>query len=54
VADWWSPALIPFMEPLDENSRERFRYAFAMNSEKYRQGKGIEFKLNRIFALGEK
>ncbi len=54
VADWWSPALIPFMEPLDENSRARFRYAFAMNSEKYRHENGIEFKLNRIFASGEK
>jgi len=54
VTDWWSPALIPFMEPLDEKSRERFRYAFAMNSEKYRAEKGIEFKLNRIFAFGEK
>lgn len=54
VADWWSPALIPFMEPLDEKSRERFRYAFSMNSEKYRNEKGIEFTLNRIFAFGEK
>ncbi len=54
VADWWSPALMPFLEPLDENSRDRFRYAFTMYSEKYRNERGIEFKLNRIFAFGEK
>ena len=54
VADWWSPALLPFMEPLDEKSRMRFRSAFAMNSEKYRNEKGIAFNLNRIFAFGEK
>ena len=54
VADWWSPALIPFMEPLDEKSRARFRDVFAIHSEKYRNEKGIKFNLNRIFAFGEK
>ena len=54
VADWWSPALIPFMEALNEKSRERFQHAFSLHSEKYRTDKGIEFTLNRIFAFGEK
>lgn len=46
--------LRPFLDPLNESSRERFKYAFAMGFENYRTGKGIEFSFRRLFALAEK
>lgn len=55
VLEWGlSAALQPYLELMDENRRERFSYAFAMNFENYRTPRGIEFGFRRLFGLGEK
>jgi trans-aconitate 2-methyltransferase len=54
AVDWWSLGLSPYMEQLPEREQERFKYAFAMNSEHYRSNGIIEFGMNRLFAFGEK
>lgn len=51
---WWSSALIPYLEQLSDRDQERFRYAFAMHSENLRTNGFIEFGMHRLFALGEK
>jgi len=55
VLEWsLSAALRPYLGLMDENKRERFSYAFAMNFENYRTARGIEFGFRRLFALAEK
>lgn len=55
VLDWWTSAgLRPFLEQLDDEQQEYFKYAFAMNFEKNKTDRGIEFKFRRLFAFAEK
>ncbi|MEW6109402.1 MAG: methyltransferase domain-containing protein [Nitrospirota bacterium] len=55
VLEWGvSAALRPFLAILPENKQERFKYAFAMGFENYRNEKGIEFSFRRLFAFAEK
>jgi trans-aconitate methyltransferase len=55
VLEWGvSAALRPFLAHLPENRQERFKYAFAMGFENYRNEKGIEFSFRRLFAFAGK
>ncbi|MEW6740584.1 MAG: methyltransferase domain-containing protein [Nitrospirota bacterium] len=55
VLEWGvSATLRPFLAHLPENRQERFKYAFAMGFENYRNEKGIEFSFRRLFAFAEK
>ncbi len=55
VLDWWSSAgLRPYLAALPESEQEFFKYAVAMNFEKNRTERGIEFDFRRLFAFAEK
>ncbi len=55
VLDWWASAgLRPYLAVLPEREQEYFKYAFAMNFEKNRTEKGIEFDFRRLFAFANK
>lgn len=55
VLDWWTSAgLRPYLERLDDEQQEYFKYAFSMNFEKKRTARGIEFNFRRLFAFAEK
>jgi trans-aconitate methyltransferase len=55
VLEWGvSASLKPYLSLLDKKKQERFKYAFAMGFENYRNEKGIEFSFRRLFAFAEK
>ncbi len=55
ILDWWSSAgLRPYLSMLPEKEQEFFKYAFAMQFENNRTGRGIEFSFRRLFALASK
>jgi trans-aconitate methyltransferase len=55
VLAWWASAgLRPYLEPLPEDDRLRFKAVFAERFERNRTDDGIEFGFRRIFAFAEK
>ncbi len=55
VLDWCiSSGLRPYLAVMPEKEQKYFKYAFAMQFENNRTGRGIEFNFKRLFALADK